>query len=103
MFHRAGFPEPQVNLDAHADGGGWLLEGDLVWPQQRVVGEYQGKDHASITRRSYDADRVAVAGDDGWTVLEIYAADVFRPLRRKACLRRFAVALGLDSSTLTIT
>lgn len=103
MFHQAGFPEPQVNVDAHGYGGGWLLEGDLVWPEQRVVGEYQGKDHASITRRSYDADRQAVAGDEGWRVLEIYAEDVYRRPRRTACLRRFARELGLDPTTLTIT
>lgn len=103
MFHRAGFPEPEVNFDAHAIGGGWLLEGDLVWLEQRVVGEYQGRDHASIRRRSYDADRQAVAGEEGWTVLEIYAVDVFRRPRRLACLRRFARALGLDPSTLTMT
>jgi hypothetical protein len=28
--------------------------------------------------------------------LGIYAADVYAPARRAACLRRFAVALGLD-------
>ena len=101
MVHRAGFPEPQVNADAHAVGGGWLLEGDLVWPQQRVVGEYQGKDHASIRRRSYDAQRHAVAGEEGWRVLEIYSEDVFRRPRRLACLRRFARELGLDPALLT--
>jgi hypothetical protein len=103
MFHRAGFPEPQVNFDAQGVGGGWLLEGDLVWPEQRVVGEYQGKDHASIRRRSYDADRQAVAGDEGWRVLEIFAEDVFHRPRRQACLRRFARELALDPALLSIS
>jgi hypothetical protein len=102
MFVRAGFPEPMVNRDVHGRDGQWLLEGDLVWEAQRVVGEYQGRDHASIRQRSYDADRRAVADDEDWTVLEIYAADVYQPGRRIACLLRFARALGLDPLGLTI-
>ena len=102
MFVRAGFPEPLVNRDVHGGDGQWLLEGDLVWEEQRVVGEYQGRDHASIRQRSYDAERRAVAGDDDWAVVEIYAADVYQPARRIACLRRFARALDLDPAGLTI-
>jgi hypothetical protein len=102
MFVRAGFPEPRVNREVHGRDGQWLLEGDLVWEDQRVVGEYQGRDHASIRQRSYDADRRAVAGDEDWTVVEIYAADVYQPIRRIACLRRFARALDLDPAGLTL-
>lgn len=102
MFVRAGFPEPAVNRDVHGRDGQWLLEGDLVWEEQRVIGEYQGRDHGSIRARSYDAHRRAVAGDDDWSVLEIYAADVYRPVRRVACLQRFARALHLDPARLTV-
>ena len=102
MFVRAGFPEPMVNRDVHGRDGQWLLEGDLVWEARRVVGEYQGRDHASIRQRSYDADRRAVGDDEDWTVLEIYAADVYQPGRRIACLRRFARVLGLDPGGLMI-
>ena len=102
MFHRAGFPEPQVNRDVFHRDGGWLLEGDLVWEAQRVVGEYQGSDHASIRRRSYDASRNALAADEDWRVLEIYAEDVYKPVRRIACLTRFATALDLDPAGLDI-
>jgi hypothetical protein len=102
MFHRAGFPEPQVNRAVFHRDGGWLLEGDLVWESERVVGEYQGRDHASIRRRSYDASRNALAADEDWRVLEIYAEDVYRPARRVGCLTRFAKALHLDPAGLTI-
>ena len=102
MFMRAGFPEPQVNKDVFHRDGGWLLEGDLVWESERVVGEYQGSDHASIRQRSYDSSRNALAGDEDWLVLEIYAEDVYRPARRVACLTRFAKALDLDPATLSI-
>jgi hypothetical protein len=100
MFVRAGFPEPRVNRDVHGRDGQWLLEGDLVWEEQRVVGEYQGRDHASIRQRSYDADRRAVAGDEEWTVIEIFAADIYQSVRRISCLRRFARALELDPAGL---
>ena len=78
MFHRAGFPEPELNAVVRDAHGGWLLEGDLVWRKQRVIGEYQGSDHASIRRRSADSSRATGAEAEGYRVLEIYAEDVYR-------------------------
>lgn len=103
MFHRAGFPEPEVNAAVHARDGGWLAEGDLVWRAQRVIGEYQGAVHGGIRERSYDADRNGLLTDEGWRVLEIYADDVFRAPRRRETLTRFAVALRVDPASLYIT
>jgi hypothetical protein len=102
MFVRAGFPEPEVNgvvRDAH---GGWLLEGDLVWRRRRVIGEYQGEDHADRRRRSSDAHRAGLARDEGWTVLELWAEDIWSPPRRRTTLRRYAAELGIDPTTLVI-
>ena len=107
MFVRAGFPEPEVNADVRDRHGGWLLEGDLVWRPhgdiKGVVGEYQGSDHASIKRRSADSSRTTTAEANDYRILEIYAEDVYLGARRRACLRRFARALELDPSDLTIT
>ena len=102
MFARAGFPEPEVNADVRDRHGGWLLEGDLVWREQRVVGEYQGADHGSLKRRSADSSRATAAESEDYRVLEIYAEDVRVGARRRACLLRFARALGLDPATLRI-
>ena len=102
MFHRAGFPEPQLNSDVFDAHGGWLLEGDLVWHQHRVIGEYQGADHADRKRRSADSFRIGLAEDEDYTVIEIFAEDVFRPARRCTLLHRFARAMDLDPATLTI-
>ncbi|KRE61291.1 hypothetical protein [Nostocoides sp. Soil756] len=102
MFHDAGFPEPEVNAPLHAAGGGWLAEGDLVWRAQRVVGEYQGAVHAGIRRRSEDSYRNGLLGDEGWTVLELFAQDLVPGARRVATLRRFARALELDPARLRI-
>lgn len=102
MFARAGFPEPEVNADIVDRAGEWLAEGDLVWRESRVVGEYQGAHHASRRRRSMDASRRAALEDEGWSVLEIWAEDVQVGGRRTACLLRFARALGLDPRGLAI-
>ena len=102
MFHRAGFPEPEVNAEVRDDQGGWLLEGDLVWRGQRVVAEYQGADHASMKRRSADGSRAACAEDHGYRVIEVFAEDVFVGARRRACLSRFARAMHLDPGRLRI-
>jgi hypothetical protein len=103
MFARAGFPDPEVNAAVFGPDGHWILEGDLVWRRQRVIGEYQGADHASIKRRSYDTNRGALAYDEDWRVLEIYAEDVYQRHRRIACLRRFARELGLDEDGLDLS
>ncbi|MBD3785136.1 MAG: hypothetical protein IE926_19695 [Micrococcales bacterium] len=103
LFVAADFPEPAPCAPLHARGGGWLAEGDLVWRAQRVVGEYQGEVHGGRAARSADAYRAGLLGDEGWTVVEIYAEDHTDPPRRRALLRRVAAALGLDPRTLSIT
>ena len=102
LFNRAGFPEPELNADVFDAHGGWLLEGDLVWRRHRVIGEYQGADHASRKRRSADSVRTGLAGDEDQTVIEIFAEDVFGRARRCTLLRRFARAMDLDPATLRI-
>ncbi len=102
MFGRAGFPEPEVNAILTDRAGEFLGEGDLVWRAQRVVGEYQGADHASRRRRSMDTSRRHALRDEGWMVEEIWAEDVLVGGRRTACLVRFAAALGLEPGSWTL-
>lgn len=96
---RAGLPEPELNVAVHGPSG-WLLEADLLWRRQRVVAEYQGEHHGGRRRRSIDEARRALAEDEGWTVVEVYAEDHHRPPRRRALLRRLAGHLGVDPATL---
>lgn len=102
MFQRAGFPEPELNVPVRDAQGGWLLEADLYWRRQRVIGEYQGADHASRARRSADSSRTTLAEEHDHRLIEIYSEDVLLGARRRACLRRFARELSLDVAELTI-
>ncbi|MFW5468863.1 hypothetical protein ACOCJ4_02330 [Knoellia sp. CPCC 206435] len=98
---RAGLPEPELNVAIHGPSG-WLLEGDLVWRRERVIAEYQGGHHGGRRRRSLDEARRALAEDEAWTVVEIYAEDHHRPPRRRALLRRLAGHLGVGTAGLDL-
>jgi len=95
-------PRASLNTSVLDTDGGWLLTGDLVWKKKRVVAEYQGATHAPIRQRSHDADRMAMAVDDGVRMFEVFAEDVFDPRRRTRLLTRMAKALGLDPGRLRI-
>lgn len=102
MFVRAGFPEPRLNTPVKDRFGTWILTPDLLWDEQKVIGEYLGEGHETIERLADDSARRDLAGDEGYTIIDIFKSDVFRPGPRAHCLRRFARALGLDPRTLTI-
>lgn len=108
MFHRGGLPTPELNVavefeDGDGSGAGWMLEGDFVWRDQRVIGEYQGKHHRDIRQRAVDVARRHLAEDDGWTFVEIFAGDVYTRPKRIAMLRRLGRALGVPKSDLDLT
>jgi len=48
---RAGFPEPAVNALLRDQMGRVIAHGDLVWPEFRVVLEYEGRHHAEDGRQ----------------------------------------------------
>ncbi|WP_404381450.1 hypothetical protein LL946_13445 [Knoellia locipacati] len=98
---RSGLPEPELNAAVVGDAG-WILEGDLVWREQRVIGEYQGDHHGGRRQRSVDVARRNLAEDDGWRVVEIWAEDLFQRSRRIALLRRLAHLLGVDPHRLDL-
>lgn len=102
MFAMAGFPEPEVNAPVVDHAGEWLGEADLVWRQERVVGEYQGSHHADITRRASHTPRLELFRDHGWHVREIFAGDVYDGPKRRLLLVRFAQMLHVDPNTLLI-
>lgn len=102
---RAGLPEPELNVTVHDDDGGWLGEGDLVWREARVVGEYQGSHHFGDYDRG-DKDIVRRRGmeSSGWSHVDFTKDDYYRRPRRLALLRRLGALLGcaLDEEAMTL-
>lgn len=102
LLVRRGFPEPGLNVTITGPEGR-LLEGDLVWRERRVIGEYQGEHHGGRRQCSVDVARRNLAEDDGWTVVEIWAEDLYATTRRRRLLLRLADKLGLDRSDLDLS
>jgi hypothetical protein len=101
-FVRAGLPEPLLNHDVLDAAGEWLVTGDFVWEEQKVIGEYQGEVHAGLNQREADNGRRLLVEDDGWRYLELFAADIFKPTHRATALARLARLLGIDPGTLIL-
>lgn len=104
MVVRAGLPEPALNQHVFSRSGDGLGCGDLVWLEQRVVGEFQGvefhsrpKDQARDARR-----RQGMEADGDWTVVEIVAADIFDREARAAKLFELAGHLGANPRLLDV-
>lgn len=112
MFVRVGLPEPLPNEPIYASWDRQLLlgYGDLLWRIElpggrviKVIGEYQGAEfHSDDKQRAHDEARSERFRNDGWTVLEIWNADVNTPDSRLATVRRFARELEVDVETLNL-
>ncbi|MFT4188040.1 MAG: DUF559 domain-containing protein [Aeromicrobium sp.] len=79
-LHRAGLPEPEVNVDIHDDHGAWLARGDLVYRQRKVLVEYDGWQHERDARqRQWDYLRREQLEAAGWRVIVVTVEDFQRP------------------------
>jgi hypothetical protein len=78
MFVRAGIPEPLPNVAVFAPDGRRLWTPDHVWPEYRVLSEYEGDGHR-VSRAKFRSDiaRFEEYVDGGWSPLRAQAADVF--------------------------
>lgn len=45
LIRDAGLPEPEINFWIYDDDGRFLTESDLVYPEEKVVLEYEGDHH----------------------------------------------------------
>lgn len=72
----AGLPEPLVAHPVPV-AGGLVLHPDLVYPQWRLVIEYEG-DHHRADRRQWrdDLTRYELLQDAGWRVIRVHADDL---------------------------
>lgn len=99
LLVRAGFPEPKVNaplLDRH---GRVIAHGDLVWPTDRVIVEYDGRQHAEDRRQfAIDIRRLDDIAAAGYRVIRVdrelmsNPTDLYRRLRSALALARGRVS-----------
>ncbi|KZE93543.1 hypothetical protein AVP42_01830 [Agromyces sp. NDB4Y10] len=88
----AGLPEPEVNVAIHDAHGRQIAIADLVYPEWRVIVEYDGEHHR-LERRQYgrDVDRLDDLAHAGWRVIRFNATHVGR--RRSDRIERVRDAL----------
>lgn len=94
LFHDAGLPEPELNVDLHDEWDRWLARPDFVWRDKRVLAEYDGDQHR--TDRSvwqYERQRRARLEDAGWTYIEMTATSLSQEGPRTELLARLRRAL----------
>lgn len=76
----AGLPEPEVNVDVHADDGAWLARGDLVLRRWRIVVEHDGWHHErDADQRQKDHFRRERLEAADWTLIVVTQADFAHP------------------------
>ena len=95
LILRNGLPEPLVNARIEDERGRFLGLGDLVYPQWRIVIEYEGVHHfATGGQMHHDIDRLASFVDAGWTVIRIDKAHFAQPAVILSRIRRALVRAG---------
>jgi hypothetical protein len=73
----AGLPEPTLNSPVDLIDGA-IAYPDLAWPEFRIVIEYDGQWHTTLTGQGdSDADRHERLVDAGWMVVRVRAAELF--------------------------
>lgn len=75
----AGFPEPELNADAHDAQGRFLGRVDMAWPEYRIALEYDGDHHRERETFRHDQRRRNGFTVNGWLVIHATAVDLARP------------------------
>jgi hypothetical protein len=95
---RAGMPEPFVNYAICGRGGRTIAHGDLVFPDQRLVVEYDGDHHrTSAAQYRIDIDRLRAIDALGWRVIRITHTHMRHNARE--ALTRIQAALTIGPNT----
>ncbi len=69
----AGLPEPLVNAEIRDALGRFLALGDLVYPEWKVLVEYDGAHHFATEHQGHhDVDRLDRLMADGWRVIRVH-------------------------------
>ena len=81
-----GLPRPTCNAEIIVNGE-WLARADLLWPEQRVIVEYDGQVHLEERQRRIDAARRNLLQEAGYLVIVFTAADLRHPWQMSAYVR----------------
>ena len=73
----AGLPKPAVNEPNYNDDGEWLAEPDLSYDDVRLALEYNGSDHAEVSRMRRDITRGVGISTGRWRTETFGAAEAF--------------------------
>ncbi|MEX1078175.1 MAG: DUF559 domain-containing protein [Homoserinimonas sp.] len=68
-----------ANLEVRTSGG-WDYRGDLAFPKQKVIVEYQSDYHRDPAQFRADMTRISRLEADGWFVIQVNADDLRNPL-----------------------
>ncbi|GID68243.1 hypothetical protein Acy02nite_61240 [Actinoplanes cyaneus] len=84
LFHDAGLPSPEPQVEVRDESGRLAGRVDLGWQAARVAAEYEGDHHRERGQFRRDIARVNALRRLGWTVLRFTAADVIHRPRETA-------------------
>lgn len=72
LLLRAGFPEPELNVDIFDRAGRLIGRGDLVFRAHKVLVEYDGSQHADDRRQFHrDVNRLDDFSEEDWRVVRV--------------------------------
>lgn len=74
----AGLPEPVLDYDVFDATGRFIACGDMAYPAQRLLIEYEGDGHRDRAQFERDIDRYADLSEIGWRAVRLTSAHVFR-------------------------
>jgi very-short-patch-repair endonuclease len=77
LIHEAGLPAPVVQYEMRDASGRFLGRGDLAWPEDRVLVEFDGDVHRERQVFVRDLRRQNSLVVDRWTILRFSGADVY--------------------------
>ena len=77
LIHAAGLPAPVVQYEMRDAAGRFLGRGDLAWPEDRVLVEFDGDLHRERRVFVRDLRRQNSLVVDRWTILRFSGADVY--------------------------
>lgn len=91
----AGFTDGVFNQELHltTPDGTRRIYADIAFPEQKLVIEYNGKDHETDERREYDMTRKADLEANGYTVIIVTRYDIYNLRRLTRLIERVGDAL----------